>query len=77
MRKFVHRAKEPPSTYTVQNRTQEEILRLEIQDKMMTIEMGGVLPELDDPNCMGDQRGHISGAQTEVKRSNPLPSVHV
>src|SRR5579859_5065083 len=49
MKDTISHSAEPPSTYTVQNRTQEEMLRLEIQDKMMTIEMGGVLPELGEP----------------------------
>jgi SAM-dependent methyltransferase len=42
--------KEQSSTYFVQDReNQEEMTRLEIQDKMLTIGMGGVLPELADP----------------------------
>jgi ubiquinone/menaquinone biosynthesis C-methylase UbiE len=49
VKKITSHSTEPPSTYVVQDRTQEEIHRLEIQDKMMTIEMGGVLSELDDP----------------------------
>lgn len=41
---------EQPSTYFVQDRSnQEEMARLEIQDKMITAGMGGVLPELDNP----------------------------
>ena len=45
---------EPPrehdSTYFVQDRrNQEEMERLEIQDKLLTTQMGGVLPELSDP----------------------------
>ncbi len=41
--------REQPSTYIVQDRGNlEEMTRLEIQDKMLTTEMGGVLPELAD-----------------------------
>src|SRR5215813_370379 len=45
---------EPPreqeSTYLVQDRNnQEEMIRLDLQDKMLNIGMGGVLPELADP----------------------------
>jgi SAM-dependent methyltransferase len=43
---------EHPNTYVVQDRSQEEMTRLTIQDKMMTIGMGGVLPELDDPTTL-------------------------
>src|SRR5919198_1067729 len=42
--------KENPSAYFVQDRDNlEEVTRLEIQDKMITTGMGGVLPELADP----------------------------
>jgi ubiquinone/menaquinone biosynthesis C-methylase UbiE len=42
--------REQPSTYFVQDRSnQEEMDRLEIQDKMTTAGMGGVLPEQPDP----------------------------
>lgn len=42
--------REHPSTYFVQDRSNlEEMDRLEIQDKMTTAEMGGVLPEQPDP----------------------------
>ena len=45
--------REHPSTYYVQDLSnQEEITRLEIQDKMLTTSMGGVLPELDDPTLL-------------------------
>jgi ubiquinone/menaquinone biosynthesis C-methylase UbiE len=41
--------KEHPSTYFVEDRAnQEERDRLEAQDAMLTVGMGGVLPELDD-----------------------------
>lgn len=52
MKKNLFQSKDPPSTYMVQERTQEEIERLAIQDKLMTIEMGGVLPELADPTFL-------------------------
>ncbi len=41
---------EHPSTYVVQDRSgEEELTRLRIQDEMVTIGMGGVLPEQPDP----------------------------
>ena len=41
---------EHPSTYTVQDRdNQEELARLQLQDQMITTAMGGVLPEQPDP----------------------------
>jgi ubiquinone/menaquinone biosynthesis C-methylase UbiE len=45
--------KEYASTYPVQDRSnQEEMIRLDIQDKMLTMGMGGVLPELSDPTVL-------------------------
>ena len=42
--------REQPSTYTVQDRSnQEELMRLRIQDQMITAGMGGVLPEQPNP----------------------------
>jgi ubiquinone/menaquinone biosynthesis C-methylase UbiE len=42
--------KEHPSTYVVQDRSnEEELLRLTLQDRMATIAMGGLLPEQADP----------------------------
>ena len=42
--------REHPSTYFVQDRqNEEELLRLTIQDHMITTSMGGVLPEQPDP----------------------------
>jgi len=42
--------REHPSTYTVQDRSnEEELTRLQIQDQMITTSMGGVLPEQSDP----------------------------
>jgi ubiquinone/menaquinone biosynthesis C-methylase UbiE len=42
--------REQPSTYVVQDRSsQEELSRLQIQDRLFTQAMGGVLPEQSDP----------------------------
>jgi ubiquinone/menaquinone biosynthesis C-methylase UbiE len=42
--------REHPSTYPVQDRSnQEELSRLQIQDHLFTVNMGGVLPEQPDP----------------------------
>lgn len=42
--------REHPSTYFVQDRSnEEEMRRLQVQDQMMTTNMGGVLTEQDDP----------------------------
>src|SRR5258708_15848139 len=44
--------REQPSTYFVQDRSnQEELDRLQIQDHMLTASMGGVLPEQPDPTA--------------------------
>lgn len=41
---------EHPSTYWVQDRSnEEEFIRLRLQDQMLTADMGGVLPEQPDP----------------------------
>src|SRR5579875_2997785 len=41
---------EHPSTYVVQDRSnEEELKRLQIQDHLITTDMGGVLPEQPDP----------------------------
>jgi ubiquinone/menaquinone biosynthesis C-methylase UbiE len=45
--------REPSSAYFVQDRSNlEEMKRLETQDKMLNIGMGGVLPELADPTLL-------------------------
>src|SRR5579859_6398417 len=45
--------REHPSTYIVQDRSnQEEMARLEVQDTMLTAGMGGVLPEITDPGSL-------------------------
>lgn len=42
--------REYPSTYVVQDRSnEEELIRLNVQDQMLTASMGGVLPEQPDP----------------------------
>ncbi|GAC1375883.1 MAG: 27-O-demethylrifamycin SV methyltransferase [Ktedonobacteraceae bacterium] len=46
--------KEHPSTYVVQDRSnEEELTRLRIQDQLVTTGMGGVLPEQPDPATFG------------------------
>src|SRR5215831_5436600 len=50
---FTEPQREHPTTYIVQDRSnQEEIARLELQDKMLTAGMGGVLSELPDPTSL-------------------------
>jgi ubiquinone/menaquinone biosynthesis C-methylase UbiE len=50
---LTEKLQEHPSTYIVQDRdNQDEMTRLQIQDKMLTTGMGGVLPELSDPNVL-------------------------
>jgi ubiquinone/menaquinone biosynthesis C-methylase UbiE len=45
--------REHPSTYVIQDRAnRNEMTRLEIQDKMLTLGMGGVLPEVADPTLL-------------------------
>jgi len=45
--------REHPHTYVVQSHSNlDEMARLEIQDKMVTTGMGGVLPELADPTVL-------------------------
>jgi len=42
--------KEQPSTYVVQDRNnEEELLRLDLQDRLTTTALGGLLPEQTDP----------------------------
>ncbi len=42
--------KERPSTYVVQNRSnQEELRRLQLQDRLITSSLGGILPEHAEP----------------------------
>jgi hypothetical protein len=44
--------REHPSTYFVQDRSNEEELnRLRVQDQMITAAMGGVLPEQQNPGA--------------------------
>jgi ubiquinone/menaquinone biosynthesis C-methylase UbiE len=50
---FTEELREHPSTYFVSDRSnRQEMERLDIQDKMVTAEMGGLLPELADPSCL-------------------------
>jgi ubiquinone/menaquinone biosynthesis C-methylase UbiE len=47
-------SRERPSTYFVQDRSnQEELNRLQLQDQLVTAAMGGVLPEQPDPMSFG------------------------
>jgi len=70
-----------PSTYIVQDRSnEEELIRLKIQDQMVTATMGGVLPEQPDPAIF--QRVLDVGCATggwliEVARAYPSISLLV
>jgi ubiquinone/menaquinone biosynthesis C-methylase UbiE len=70
-----------PSTYIVQDRSnEEELIRLKIQDQMVTAMMGGVLPEQPDPAIF--QRVLDVGCATggwliEVARAYPSISLLV
>lgn len=67
--------REHPSTYFVQDRSnEEELIRVTVQDQMITAGMGGALPELPDPAIF--QRVLDIGCGTggwliEVARSYP------
>jgi ubiquinone/menaquinone biosynthesis C-methylase UbiE len=53
MSDFTEELRENPSTYFVQDRSnRQEMERLDMQDKIVTIEMGGVLSEFADPSCL-------------------------
>lgn len=44
--------KERPSTYIIEDRSnRDELIRLRIQDRLTTAQMGGVLPEQTDPSA--------------------------
>lgn len=50
---FEPERKEQPSTYFVQDRkSEQELTRLTLQDRMITAGMGGVLPEQSDPSAL-------------------------
>lgn len=52
--------KDHPSTYFVQDRTnKDERTRVQIQDTMITKEMGGVLPEQADPTLSSGHRRRV------------------
>ncbi len=67
--------REHESTYVVQDRTnREDIIRLEIQDKMMTAVMGGVLEGVGDPTLLRrvlDVGCGTGGWLTEVAKTYP------
>ncbi|MBO0782185.1 MAG: methyltransferase domain-containing protein [Ktedonobacteraceae bacterium] len=70
---------EHPSTYVVQDReNQREMLRLMIQDRMITNGMGGVLPEQPDPTVFRrvlDVACGTGGWAIEAARTYPEMSV--
>ena len=49
MRKATAHSKESPSTYLVPSHSPEEIERLTVQDRMLTLGIGGLLPDMEDP----------------------------
>src|SRR5215469_8472628 len=67
--------REQASTYIVQDREHlEEMTRLELQDKMLTAGMGGVLPEFADPSRLRrvlDVGCGIGGWLLETARTYP------
>ncbi len=70
---------EHPSTYVVQDRSnEEELIRLNFQDRMLTSSMGGVLPEQPDPAIFRRVLDVACGTGawlTEVAKTYPLISL--
>lgn len=73
--------REHPSTYHVQDRSnEEELTRLQIQDQMITAGMGGVLPEQPDPTMFQrvlDVGCGTGGWLIEVAKTYPSMSLLV
>src|SRR5712691_9385302 len=73
--------REHPSTYFVQDRSnEEELTRLQLQDQMLTADIGGVLPEQPDPTVFQrvlDVGCGTGGWLIEVARAYPTMCVLV
>ena len=73
--------REHPSTYFVQNRSdEEELTRVMIQDQLVTANMGGVLPEQPDPaifQCVLDVGCGTGGWLMEAAKTYPAMSLLV
>src|SRR5712691_5008618 len=71
--------RENPSTYFVQNRSdEEELTRVMIQDRLVTANMGGVLPEQPDPaifQCVLDVGCGTGGWLMEAAKTYPAMSL--
>src|SRR5215472_2989970 len=75
MPEFTEEPREHPSTYIVSDRSnRQETERLDIQDKVVTFEMGGVLSEVADPSQLRrvlDVGCGTGGWLMEVARTYP------
>lgn len=73
--------REHPSTYIVQDRSNEEELnRLQLQDHLITTDMGGVLPEQPDPaifRSVLDVGSGTGGWLIEAAKTYPATSILV